>query len=255
MASEFIGFRSYAGEPLRHRNDHHQIVLPHRGKLELEVEGRGGVVTAGSGAFIVAGARHTFLSRDANSFVVVDTPPDLIGSNQLSLLFERAAFFPVLPTLQGLLDYIAATLIRDVPPRRLRLAWSALLFDSLAQCRSAAPPDRMEMALGRALAFMRTRASEVIHIADIAAAAGLSETRLHALFRERLGTTPHTTLARMRLDTAQHLLATTSLSIAEIAVRTGHADQSALTRQLRLTRGVTPAAFRRRARWAAQNTH
>lgn len=101
------------------------------------------------------------------------------------------------------------------------------------------------MTLSRAMAFMRTHSAEPTRVADIAAAAGLSTTRLHALFRERLDTSPHAALARLRLDAAQRLLAGTSLSVAEIAVRTGHADQSALTRRLRLARGVTPAAFRR----------
>lgn len=247
MANYFVGFRSYAEEPLLHRHDHHQVVLPHRGKLELEVEGHGGIVTAGTGAFIVAGATHAFQSREANSFVVVDTSLVLGGRDQVEQLFDRAAFFPILPTVQGLLDYMTARLARDEPSDSLRLAWSALLFDGLAQYRSAAP-DRLGVALGRALDFMRTHLAEAIPVAEIARAAGLSETRLHVLFRERLGTTPHTALTRLRLDAAQRLMATTSLSIAEIAVRTGHADQSALTRQLRRVRGVTPATFRRNVR-------
>jgi len=52
-------------------------------------------------------------------------------------------------------------------------------------------------------------------------------------------------LMEMRLDAALDLLANTELPIADIALLTGHADQSALTRRLRQSRGITPLRFRK----------
>jgi len=246
MTDGFLGFRTYFGEAQSHCHDHHQVVLPHQGRLELEVEGRGGIVAPGVGAFIAAGARHTFLSKNNNTFVVLDAPVST-ASSQTALPPIGVMFFPVTADVQGLLDYLTATLARDEPSGFLRVSWSNLLLDSLARSQSAVPT-RAQVALSRAVAFMRVHSAEPIRVSNIAAAAGLSTTRLHVLFREHLDTSPHAVLARLRLDAAQRLLAGTSLSIAEVAVRTGHADQSALTRQLRLTRGVTPAAFRRTVR-------
>ena len=77
---------------------------------------------------------------------------------------------------------------------------------------------------------------------------GLSRTRLHALFRERLGTSPHAFLVDLRVRTARRLLEGTALPIAEIAVRCGFADQNALTRWCRRSGGLTPALIREQAR-------
>ncbi|WP_425995657.1 helix-turn-helix domain-containing protein [Caulobacter sp. DWR1-3-2b1] len=52
-------------------------------------------------------------------------------------------------------------------------------------------------------------------------------------------------MADARLRAAQRLLSDTRLSIAEIAVRTGHWDQSALTRRMRGALGVTPGVWRK----------
>jgi transcriptional regulator GlxA family with amidase domain len=100
---------------------------------------------------------------------------------------------------------------------------------------------------------MAARLAHPITVADIAAACGLGPRRLHALFREQAGETPHMALTRLRLDQARGLLAHTDLPIAEIALRSGHADQSALTRRLRAVDRLTPAAFRRRARARADS--
>jgi len=54
----FVGIRKYLAESTLHRHEYHQIVLPRVGNLELEVEGQGGRVEHGVGAFIIAGARH-----------------------------------------------------------------------------------------------------------------------------------------------------------------------------------------------------
>jgi hypothetical protein len=56
----------------------------------------------------------------------------------------------------------------------------------------------------------------------------------------------------VKQDLARWLLTRTNLPIAEIAARTGHADQSALTRRLRQALRSTPAALRRSVRSCSQ---
>jgi len=238
-----LGYRSYSGAMRRHRHDHHQIVLPHRGRLELEVEDRRGAVAGGMGAFIAAGASHAFLAEGSNAFLVLDLPRD---EGDLAGPGAAAAFFAVTPALQALLDYLTALPADEAAPT-LREAWSALLLDGIARSRRTAA-DPAALALDRAQDYMRRHLATPLRVAEIAAAAGVSPTRLHALFRERAGKTPHAALTELRLQAAQRLLAATPLSIAEVALRTGHADQSALTRRLRLACGITPAAFRRACR-------
>ena len=51
---------------------------------------------------------------------------------------------------------------------------------------------------------------------------------------------------KVRLDEAMHLLATTPMSLADIALATGFCDQSAFTRHFRRLAGLPPGGFRSR---------
>jgi len=88
------------------------------------------------------------------------------------------------------------------------------------------------------------------HLADdlsvekLAKAAHMSASCFSRLFREATGTTPHRYVVRQRVEAARRLIEQSSqFSLAEIAARTGFADQAHLTRRFRQIFGVTPAAF------------
>jgi len=85
----------------------------------------------------------------------------------------------------------------------------------------------------------------------MAVATGLSVSRLHALFREERDTSPHAWLLDLRLARVRTWLAQTGLPIAELALRAGFSEQSALTRAMRRATGQTPAQYRRAVRRAA----
>jgi AraC-like DNA-binding protein len=85
----------------------------------------------------------------------------------------------------------------------------------------------------------------------MARSAGLSVSRLHALFRTELDTSPHAWLRDVRLARARAWLAETARPIADIALAAGFSDQSALTRALRDATGMTPGAYRRTSRVTA----
>ena len=247
MSDRTMSLRAYGGEISVHRHDHHQIVLPHRGRMEIEVGRRGGAVTAGTGVFIAADASHTFVASPQDAFVVIDLPCSSDAIEMTSSTYPRDAFFSIGASIQGLLDHLNASAARGAMSPKGEAAWTLLLVEALVRERTA-PPDRDAVTVDRALSFLRARATTAIRVADVAVAAGTSRTRLHALFRARLGTSPHAVLSDLRLRAAQRLLETSCLSIAEVAVRTGHADQSALTRCFRRERGATPAWIRRRRR-------
>jgi AraC-like DNA-binding protein len=88
----------------------------------------------------------------------------------------------------------------------------------------------------------------------MASAARLSVSRLHALFREELDTSPHLWLLQKRLDLACAQLAGGNRPIAEVALASGFSDQSALTRAMRQQLDTTPAAYRRRSQELASKS-
>ena len=60
-----------------------------------------------------------------------------------------------------------------------------------------------------------------------------------------LGATPATVYRRLRLIEARKLLLETDISVAEVAMRTGYEDPSALTRAFRAEFSTTPRALRK----------
>jgi AraC-like DNA-binding protein len=102
-------------------------------------------------------------------------------------------------------------------------------------------------ALQHALQFIDDNCTRPINVADIAAAARLSTSRVHRLFRSAIGCTPLGYASKRRLDVAERLLIETSMNVAEIAEQCGFAEQTSLTRSLRRQRGITPLALRRSA--------
>jgi AraC-like DNA-binding protein len=223
------------------------VVLPWRGALEMEIAERGGHVMQGTGAFIVAGTTHTFCANSNNQFVVADIPAhNMAILHRTAEHFVTNPFFSINAEIQGLLDFMAARIARNHVSGEALIAWGQLLTHSLADGRRE--PDQHRQKVDQALAFMREHLEQPLSICQIALACGVSESRLYALYKECLGKSPHTCLTEMRLRCAKRLLVQTDLSIAEVAVRTGHADQSALTRKLRIVDNITPAAYRRKAR-------
>ena len=82
----------------------------------------------------------------------------------------------------------------------------------------------------------------------LAGAAGYSKAHFVRLFRRTTGTSPHRYLMLRRLDHARHLIATSTLSLAEVATETGFASQSHLTTAFVRRYGCTPGVARRDSR-------
>ncbi len=236
-----IDIRRYQGEVAQHRHEYHQVVMPYEGTLEIAVGRESGRVAGSMGAFVPAGCQHAFLARQPNAFIVLDVPAG--GRAQALDQGQVPPFFAIDRRVHGLLEYMRAFDSRTRLPPASQQAWSTLLLDSLAGhgCRA----NRNELVVQRAMSFMRRRLADPIRVADIAQAAGVSPRRLHDAFLAQRETTPHAWLTASRLDAAERMLADPALSIADIALRSGHADQSALTRAMRRERDATPAQVRR----------
>jgi transcriptional regulator GlxA family with amidase domain len=79
---------------------------------------------------------------------------------------------------------------------------------------------------------------------------GLSRTALGARFREAMGETPMHYVAKTRLSLAAGYLATSRRSLYEIALLSGYANESALSKAFRREFGVPPGRYRAEARRA-----
>ncbi|MDL5367454.1 AraC family transcriptional regulator [Xanthomonas sp. NCPPB 2654] len=231
-----LSLRSYGRDGRAHQHAHVQIVLPLRGELEIEVGGRGSRLDAFRAAVIAPHTRHAQSAHGDNRFLVLDCATAAFDDAALERL-QRAPFLDLPPDLQRLLASLdpAQAADRDacaaLALQQLRIRHSHSWTRLQALCR------RIEDAPGQPWPVQR-----------MAETAHLSVSRLHALFREALGRTPQDWLSARRLDWVRRQLAHGAQPIAQLALDSGYADQSALTRALRRATGQTPAAYRRRHR-------
>jgi PAS domain S-box-containing protein len=102
--------------------------------------------------------------------------------------------------------------------------------------------------IARTVAFIQANLEEDLRPDELAAQAGLSPSQLDRRMRKVFHLTTSQFIRKARIDTAVELLTTSSLPVAEIALRCGYGDQTAFSRQFRSTVGMPPAAYRDHAR-------
>lgn len=243
-----LHLRSYGTDRTPDAHDFAQIVLPLDGGLHMEIAGKPGSVDTWGSAFVAAGAQHSQVSETANRSIILDLDTTALTPDTEGRLFERT-FRTLSPEARHLVGYMGLLAGRGAADQARLNQWVPLLIDSLAL---EAP--RAASRLSALMAAVETEPGRAWTAARMAAYASLSPSRLHALFREHHDTTPRAWLQAIRVQHACAMLAEGVLPIAEIALRGGFADQSALTRALRDATGLTPAAWRRRAQEAGQES-
>ncbi|EJL92818.1 DNA-binding domain-containing protein, AraC-type [Herbaspirillum sp. CF444] len=240
-----LTFRSYGADGVLHRHEHVQIVLPMQGEMDIEVDGRGDKLDIARAAFVAPDTSHVQSASGENRFLILDCDPADIGEDDAERL-RLQTFLPIPAAVRRLLDFIDLSIGADRPagqlPEALARHCTPLLLDALTAMpqrasRLHALLRRMEAAPGRAWTA-----------ATMARMANLSVSRLHALFKAELQQTPQEWLSDLRLRLVQEALVESDVPLAELALRAGYSDQSALTRAMRRTTGLTPSAYRKQHR-------
>lgn len=238
-ATYSIALRSYGTQSTADSHDFAQIVLPLAGELSMDIAGREALLDRSVAAYVEAGSRHDQVSAVANRSLILDLPASDFVADRLA----KRPYMSVTPEATHLIDYMGSLVTKaGVGTHKLKL-WVPLLVDALL---GEAP--QVPSRLASLIAAVESNLSKPWTVDIMAERVGVSASRLHALFQESLDKSPRAWLTDLRLEQVCRLLATTDVSIAELAYRSGYADQSALTRALRKATGLTPAAYRRQAR-------
>ena len=99
--------------------------------------------------------------------------------------------------------------------------------------------------VSRAVEIIRTGFAQQLGISEVARKCGQSLRQLQRRFQSAFGITPLDFLLMTRVAAARHLLETTPLSAAEIALRCGFTDPSAFSQHFRRRTGLSPTGYRR----------
>jgi LacI family transcriptional regulator, galactose operon repressor len=104
-----------------------------------------------------------------------------------------------------------------------------------------------DKTLADAVRFIRTNACRGISVEDVLQAAPISRTLLERRFQRYLGRSPYEEILRLRIERVKELLATTDLSMADIASKVGFSGVEYLSAVFKKKQGVSPRLYRRRA--------
>lgn len=242
--------RRYPGGSARHCHDHHQIVLPLGGRMEMEAGGRAARLDGAQFAALAAGEVHEFEAPEGDVFLIVDLPA--AGSDPVWARMRARPFLAFDPALRGFAAVLAESAepvgdgcVALVPGEGV----ARVLLEAVARRIGVAPP--LPSRLLRAMAAMTRDLAAPHPVAAVARDAGTSESRLHADFREHLGTTPMGWLGQRRMEEARRLLAATPLRVGEVAARVGYDDPAAFARAFRRAEGRAPTESRAEGRATA----
>ncbi|WP_339548203.1 AraC family transcriptional regulator [Pseudomonas sp. RA_35y_Pfl2_P32] len=229
--------RSYAGESPHHQHDHTQLVLPISGRMDIDVDGRGGCIDQSLAALVTPGSVHSQQTQVDSRFLVLDCTPTTLETLQIGRLAQQT-YVPIPPATRRLIEF--AELIGNAQLAIAASQLGPLLLSSLSP-DTCGYSDPMEQLIARLRANPGADWSNPL----MAQVANMSMSQLHQRFRQLFEMSPQAWLTDLRIQEAQRWLRGTSLPIAEIALRAGFSDQASLTRTMQRLSATTPAVYRK----------
>ncbi|MBP0437345.1 helix-turn-helix domain-containing protein [Tianweitania sediminis] len=171
---------------------------------------------------------------------------------------DLASSFAPLAGASGEDPYVAGILHRlweiSSPGKSQRRSTSddliqALIFHLLERAAPVQPTGTVSAFSARDWLTLEAYVDAHLHgnlpVLDLAGVTGWSQRHFARIFRQSKGQTPHDWIVAKRVDRAKALLGERDLSLAEIALCCGFADQSHFTTSFRKLTGFTPLRWRR----------
>jgi AraC family transcriptional regulator len=137
----------------------------------------------------------------------------------------------------------------------MMLALTAHVAQAYGELRNAEPLSGglAPWQVKRACEKLEADLSGKLTLQEIAAEVGISVSHFSRAFRTSVGLPPHQWLLRQRISAAKQLMTVRSLSLAEIAIAAGFANQSHFTRVFSSLVGVSPGVWRREVQGAPES--
>jgi LacI family transcriptional regulator len=131
-----------------------------------------------------------------------------------------------------------------------RVSQQVILLDpiGIATRQSTDVVNLADVRISQAVRFIREHAADGITVDEVLRAVPMSRTILERRFKSLLHCTPHDHIVRVRLERVKELLASTELTLAQIAERAGFGHAEYMSVAFKRLTGVSPGAFRAKNR-------
>jgi AraC family transcriptional regulator len=238
-------------------NHHLTVQLNPPVAIERKLDGRWRTKRTAPGSFTLTPASMLLQARWQAPLEVlaIALAPDFIAAAVPEVHFPHSLipqFAPVDPHIDGLSHVLLAELHSGGRNGALfaESVGTALAIHILQHYHTApltlqAPQSLAPNVLGQIIEYIHAHYHQSITLSQLAAIAGVSMSHFRLLFKHSTGETPYRYIQRFRVAQARNLLIATHLPLGEVALRTGFADQSHMTHQVRKIIGVTPGTLRK----------
>lgn len=252
------------GQPLSaafHWQEDVEILAVNDGEVELTLEGTSIILQAGMIVCINPGQLHGFrgVTPDAQCDIFIFPLQHLLFMHEdhdqrryLRSLADGKLGFPLYLSEKPISLQIVRQIIRihkQLPPA-YEMATKALLLQlivQLTQTDAFVPlrPTRHSDLCKEILTHIRQHYMEKLTVSDVAAAVGISPTYFSTFFVQHFFQHFSEYLRCYRIEQACALLASTSMTVTDVALATGFSSGSHFIRQFRAEKGLTPFAYRK----------
>lgn len=226
-----ITIRTYSKYAKGHTHDHHQILIPIRGFIDLKLNGVTASVSYGDCVVIKAGCYHEFRAREDFRFLIIDVNELPNKLNTIIPLGEAANNY--VKFVENQLEF---HLTPSVEERMILLLFDILDMQDLSS--------KIDSRIKNTIQYINQDISKHYTIDELAQVAFLSPTQFKFLFNKNIKLTPLKYLAKMRMERAKILLNNTDLPITRISEEVGFVCPSSFTRCFSNHYGQSPKNYR-----------
>lgn len=229
-----LSIRAYSPEPQSHSHDHHQLVLPLSGRLDLLINQQQFQVGAAECLVIPAGTEHGFSAAEQCRFLVAD-----LLHLPAHLLQLAQPVFQLSARIQPYLLVLEALLIEQ---DQQLLPAAQQFFLQLLETEQPAPA--VDKRVRQALLYMQEHLADELDLPLLASKANLSLSQFKLLFRQQVGKNPGQYLTTLRMQHSRTLVLFSNLSVQHIALECGYQSASAFSARFSRHFGQSPQKYR-----------
>lgn len=229
MTDTKLCLKSYQPTSHTHQHDFHQLVLPVKGNLDIEIENRSGIVNNQQAAVIYANNDHAFEAQGDNQFIVADIPITLAPA------FDKLPVFLTLDdSLKRYIHFLQSQLHSDnnhsdalrtnpVMQRQMLVLLVQLLDEKHADHQI------IDRRIESARHYLERHYAQKDVLTKAANFAAISARHMRQLFAQYYSISPSQFLLELRMQAAWQLLSSSQHSIEYIAHATGYSTISAFS--------------------------
>lgn len=262
---------THDGRVETHSHNYYEIVYVANGFTLHAANGTVNILVSGDFFFVRPGEEHSYINAYENKvYNLIFQPEELKGIlNDLSVLPGLGEMFVpgqeprhgirllhIPMTERRVIETCIHTLYDERKNRRtgwecamrVELAELLLRYSRLYEQQWDSHPATNDDYYGyiyRVLSYIESHYSSNISMADLSAVTGLSPDYMTRKFKSTLHMTPSEYVRKFRIAKAMELLCTTTMSVTEIAEKTGFSDVSLFSRVFKKTVGLPPASYRK----------